>query len=182
MAPSPRIDRERIGFFGFSRGGYTGLAVIGGKLNFRRGLEACSQRPDLDFCSLYQGHETPHREPTLDARIKAAVIADPALTFLFGENDLKEVAVPVQLWSSRLGGAGVSLENIAAIDRKLGFKSEFHLVQNAVHWAFLAPCPAEFNPRNCVDPPGFDRTAFHRELNAAVLSFFRSHLPATKRP
>jgi predicted dienelactone hydrolase len=180
-----KIDRERIGIFGFSRGGYTGLAIIGGKLNFRRGLEACAQRPNLDFCPYYQGHETPHRESTLDARIKAAVIADPAFTFLFGEDDLKEVAVPLQLWSSRLGGAGVSLENIAAIDRKLAFKAEFHLVTNAAHWAFLAPCSAELakaNPRNCIDPGDFDRAAFHQEFNAAMLAFFRAHLADGAKP
>ena len=31
------IDGDRIGLFGFSRGGYTGLAVIGGHPNFARG-------------------------------------------------------------------------------------------------------------------------------------------------
>ena len=30
-----KIDRDRIGFFGFSRGGFTGLALIGGEINFR---------------------------------------------------------------------------------------------------------------------------------------------------
>jgi predicted dienelactone hydrolase len=107
-------------------------------------------------------------------------IADPAFTFLFGADDLKDVAVPVQLWSSRYGGVGVTLENVASIDRKLQLKSEFHLVSDAVHWAFLAPCAAEFaqaNPRICVDTPGFDRVAFHQEFNAAVLAFFRQHLP-----
>jgi predicted dienelactone hydrolase len=33
-----KIDRERIGLFGFSRGGYTGLVVIGGNPDFRAGL------------------------------------------------------------------------------------------------------------------------------------------------
>jgi predicted dienelactone hydrolase len=174
-----KIDPQRIGIFGFSRGGYTGLAVIGGQINFRRGVAACAQQPDLDFCELYRNHEVPHRTPTRDSRIKAAVIADPAFTFLFGADDLKDVAVPVQLWSSRYGGAGVSLENVAAIDRKLQFKSDFHLVPDAAHWAFLAPCSAEFAkayPRNCVDAPGFDRVAFHQVFNATVLDFFRKHL------
>jgi predicted dienelactone hydrolase len=174
-----KIDRDRIGIFGFSRGGYTALAVIGGHINFRRGIAACAERPSLDFCDLFRNRETPHRIPTLDPRIKAAVIADPAFDFAFGGDDLKDVAVPVQLWASRYGGAGVTLESVAVTDRKLQLKSDFHLVPNAMHWAFLAPCAAEFakaNPRICDDTPGFDRVAFHQEFNAAVLAFFREHL------
>jgi predicted dienelactone hydrolase len=174
-----KIDRDRIGIFGFSRGGYTALAVIGGQIDFRRGLAACAERPGLDFCDLFRNHETPHRIPTLDPRIKAAVVADPAFDFLFGGDDLKDVEVPVQLWSSRYGGAGVTLESVATTDRKLRFKSDFHLVPDAAHWAFLAPCSVELAkafPRNCIDAPGFDRAAFHQEFNAAVLAFFRRHL------
>jgi hypothetical protein len=31
-------------------------------------------------------------------------------------------------------------------------------------------------PRLCTDPPGFDRTAFHRDFNASIASFFRENL------
>jgi predicted dienelactone hydrolase len=46
-------------------------------------------------------------------------------------------------------------------------------------WAFLAPCTqgqTKSNLRVCVDADGFDRTAFHREFNAAVLKFFNEYL------
>jgi predicted dienelactone hydrolase len=174
-----KIDPDRIGIFGFSRGGYTALAVIGGHIGFRGAVAACAARPGRDYCDLFQKGEVPHRTPTLDPRIKAAVIADPAFTFLFGGEDLKDVAVPVQLWSSRYGGAGVTLESVAVVDRELQFKSDFHFVPDAAHWAFLAPCSAELakaNSRNCIDAPGFDRVAFHKDFNAAVLDFFRKHL------
>jgi predicted dienelactone hydrolase len=180
-----KVDRDRIGIFGFSRGGYTGLATIGGNLNFRRAVAACAEQPSLDFCELFKRGETPHRTPTLDQRIKAAVLADPAFTFLFGADDLKDVTVPVQLWSSRYGGAGVTLESVAIVDRKLQYKSDFHFVPNAAHWAFLAPCSAELakaSPRNCVDAPDFDRVAFHQQFNAAVVGFFRQHLVGIGTP
>lgn len=41
-AGASKIDKEHVGFFGFSKGAYTGLAVVGGRPNFRRALELCS--------------------------------------------------------------------------------------------------------------------------------------------
>jgi predicted dienelactone hydrolase len=32
------------------------------------------------------------------------------------------------------------------------------------------------SPRICADAPGFDRAAFHKDFNAAILAFFRRHL------
>jgi predicted dienelactone hydrolase len=62
---------------------------------------------------------------------------------------------------------------------------EYHLVAGAIHFSFLPPCSAaetkEF-PRICVDAPGFDRTAFHKEFNASTLAFFRKHLLGTETP
>ena len=50
---------------------------------------------------------------------------------------------------------------------------------SADHFAFVAPCStalAERVPDICQDPPGFDRTAFHRDFNAAVVGFFQKQL------
>ena len=47
------------------------------------------------------------------------------------------------------------------------------------HYAFLAPCTpvlANAAPEICRDPVGFDRVAFHREFNPAVVAFFKAKL------
>jgi hypothetical protein len=47
------------------------------------------------------------------------------------------------------------------------------------YYAFLPPCSPQFAanlPRFCTDPPGFDRTAFHRDFDASIVRFFREHL------
>jgi len=38
------------------------------------------------------------------------------------------------------------------------------------------PALAKAVPEICTDAPGFDRAAFHKEFNAAVLAFFRTQL------
>ena len=69
-------------------------------------------------------------------------------------------------------------KNSALTANRLPGKPEIH-VMPAGHFAFLPPCSPQFVanlPRFCTDPPGFDRTAFHREFNASIVSFFREHL------
>jgi len=65
------------------------------------------------------------------------------------------------------------------MDHGLPVKPDYHVVPNAGHWAFLAPCSPELTkafPQSCVDLPGFDRVAFHKEFNADVRAFFQKYL------
>ena len=177
-----KIDGDRIGFFGFSRGGYTGLIVIGATPDWAAS-ELC-KRAAPGSCEEMRkkAGEEIGKNPGLtalnDPRVKAAVIADP-LAVVFGPASFAAVKVPVQLWASERGGDGVSPESVAAVDTNLSAAHEFHTVPNAGHFAFLVPCPPQLaaqRPEVCADAPGFDRVAFHKELNAAVLVFFRKYL------
>jgi len=171
------IDGERIGLFGFSRGGYTGLAVIGANPDWTSVTALC-QQSTTHICEQIRGKEFPEQPVTHDPRIKAAVIADP-LTVFFTANSFAAVKVPVQLWTSEHGGDGVLPHSADVVDRNLPSKPEYHVVSNAGHFAFLAPCPpalATELPEICVDATGFDRVAFHKQFNADVLAFLRTNL------
>ncbi|MEJ1976488.1 MAG: dienelactone hydrolase family protein [Acetobacteraceae bacterium] len=178
-----KLDPGKIGFFGFSRGGYTGLVLIGGSPDLRRCLEAAP----ASFCD--QARDNPIASPgsfTHDPRIKAAVIADPAWGPMFTRDGLKDVKAPVQLWASELSSKDrveVTRESVAAVGQNLPVRPESHLVANAGHFAFLTPCSpalAEGLPRLCTDPPGFDRVAFHKELDADIVTFFRDNLSVAR--
>jgi predicted dienelactone hydrolase len=175
-----KIDRDRIGFFGFSRGGFTGLALIGGEINFRDVLaQWCpegSMQPGRAEARL---HGIPTQPLVHDPRISAAVIADPLLGRFFTTEGLKGVHLPVQLWASEFGGDGVTHYDAAALDRNLAAKPELHTVANAGHFAFLPSCSpgqALAFAQICVDPEAFDRAAFHVEFDRQVVAFFRAHL------
>jgi predicted dienelactone hydrolase len=175
-----RIDRDRIGLFGFSMGGFTGLVVIGGNPDFRKGLPGC-EGSNFRACEELRSAEAPVDLPVHDVRIKAAIIADPGPSFFFSTAGLKAINVPLQLWSSdpKLAPNYVSGCCGLGIRSRLPFSPDFYLVSNAVHFSFLPPCsPAEMQdfPRICVDAPGFDRAAFHKDFNAAIIAFFRRHL------
>jgi predicted dienelactone hydrolase len=112
------------------------------------------------------------------------VIADPAFGPLFTPDGLQHVTISVQLWASTYSGDGTTLDgvspaNVAAINRDLSAPHDFHVVENATHFAILAPCrpqPNQTVSAICLDASGFDRAKFHRTFHHEVLAFFRAHL------
>jgi predicted dienelactone hydrolase len=174
------VDRERIGLFGFSRGGYTGLVVIGANPDWDSVTAFCRQST-AHTCQQILRKEYPAQPLTHDPRFKAAVIADP-LTLAFSPASFAAIKIPVQLWASEFGGDGVAPHSAVIVEENLASIHEYHVVPNAGHFAFLAPCPpalAARAPAICVDAAGFDRVAFHRQFDADVLEFFQTKLGRT---
>ena len=170
------IDRERVGLFGFSRGGYTALAVIGANPDWANVTDRCKEIKN-HVCDQVRAKEFPG-SVTHDWRIKAAVIADP-LTVFFTDKSFGDIKIPVQLWASEFGGDGVQPHSVDIVDKNLATKHEYHVVPNSGHFAFLAPCPPALVaalPYICKDAGDFDRAAFHKQFNADALAFFQAQL------
>ncbi|MEW6645508.1 MAG: prolyl oligopeptidase family serine peptidase [Pseudomonadota bacterium] len=170
------IDSDRVGFFGFSKGGFTGLLLIGATPDFQRLASRCTN--GTPFCAQVRSGDVP-LNLAQDVRIKAAVLAEPAHSGVFTRHALG-IHIPLQVWRSELAteGTGVDPEGVARVFASLPGEPEIHVVP-AGHFAFLTPCSPGFAaalPRLCTDPPGFDRVAFHRDFNASVVRFFRAHL------
>lgn len=175
---SARINPDRIGFFGFSRGGYTGLVLAGARPDIRQ-LRAICHDPTGAECERIPAEMVPRGEAVRDPRIRAFVIADPLASIFPDASGLSPVEAPIQLWASQNGGDGVSPGDVAAIAAGLPVRPEFHVVARAGHFAFLSVCPAAFaieQPNICADSAGFDRAAFHAELNRQVVTFLRREL------
>jgi predicted dienelactone hydrolase len=181
-----KIDEERIGLFGFSMGGYTGLVVAGANPDFRKGLAGC-EGSKFRLCEQLRNNEISLQPLTHDSRVKAAVIVDPGPSFFFPAENLRDVKIPVQLWSSdpKLSAKYDSGCCGLGIKDRLPSKPEFHLATNSIHFSFLAPCsPDDMKElaRICVDAPGFDRAAFHQDFHTDVIGFLRKRLLETDKP
>ena len=174
-----RIDVQRIGFFGFSQGGYTGLVVGGANPDFNKLPPRCSD-PKAGACPPAGNAQAPRQLPlealTHDPRIKAIVVADPLSVVFQTPDSVKDVKVPLQLWASQFGGDGVAPPTVTTLAGLLPRKPDFRIVPNAVHFSFLTPCPPRAKSDVCTDAPGFDRVAFHKMFDTEVLAFFRAHL------
>jgi predicted dienelactone hydrolase len=65
------------------------------------------------------------------------------------------------------------------VRRELPRLPEQHVLPNADHFVFVAPCSealAKVAPVLCQDASGFDRKAFHEKFNQAVVTFFSREL------
>ncbi len=171
------IDPAKVGFFGFSAGAYTGLILAGAIPDFGKIAPNCPRQDKSPACEQFRSGNVPSSVPH-EPRIRASVLADTALNFLFTPEGLAPIQIPLLIWRSELGGGGVDPKTSALTASSLPGKPEVRVVP-AGHFAFLSPCTPQFAanlPRFCTDPPGFDRTAFHQEFDARIVSFFREHL------
>ena len=177
-----RIDARRIGVFGFSSGGFTALAVVGGAADLRRVGPYCKQHPGDYACQLMARRPseaaavgTAALQMVRDARVRAAVVVAPALGFTFSQASLAAISVPIQLWRAEEDAVLPHPWYVEPVRAALPQPLDYHEVPKAGHFDFLAPCTPRFAtmaPPLCSSQPGFDRVAFHREFNAAVLGFF----------
>jgi predicted dienelactone hydrolase len=186
------LDPSRIGMFGFSAGGFTALVAIGGTPDMSTVAPYCAAHPDewtcrmlkerkIDISANATGRSAAAPNWVHDPRIAAAVIAAPAVGYAFSAEALAAVTVPIQLWRGDSDEILPHPNYAQAVYDRLPVKPEYHVVRNAGHFAFLAPCTpslAAMVPEICHDPEDFDRAAFHREFNPAVVAFFKAKLPA----
>lgn len=175
------IAPGRIGVFGFSLGGFAALVSVGGVPDYRRIRPYCVHAPATFLCRFVRSAgalDMPLPGPaawTHDPRIRAAVLAAPALGFAFGRDGLARVDAPVQLWVAA-DDTIVPRASTEAVRGDLPRPPEYHLVANADHADFTAPCTPDMPPHGCAERPGFDRAAFHARFDAAVVAFFRRTL------
>jgi predicted dienelactone hydrolase len=144
---------------GHSMGGYTALAVVGG-----RPMALPNQHPD--------GVARPVAvEP--DPRVRAVVLLAPALPWFMAPGALAEVRVPV------LARAG-ERDDVSPpffIQRILhGLPRLDHaVVPGAGHFFCFGPVPpAMAGMLPAQDPPGFDRAAYQVQLFAEIAAFLRA--------
>lgn len=185
-----RLDGTRVGFFGHSAGGFTGLVVAGAVPELGRMKQHCADHPEAWDCTYVKEHQQPDPPPMAvtadswvhDPRVKALFLAAPALGFAFTPENLAPVRVPVEIWAAEDDRLAPNPWNADAIRRDLPLPPAYHLAAQAGHFDFLAPCTerlAGAAPAICEEvTQGFDRAAFHVRLDLAVVQFFRETLAA----
>lgn len=187
-----QLDPARIGIFGFSSGGFTALVLAGGQPDLARVVPHCQQQPEAWDCGYLarngiapESIQAPDIAVSGDARIKAAVVAAPAVAYSFEPQGLAQVRIPIQLWGAQHDE--IINDGAATVRRLLPTEPEYHQVDNASHFSFITPCNGAMKviigvmsllgtESICSDPEDFDRERFHARFNADVVRFFQSSL------
>lgn len=161
-----------VGVIGHSIGGYTALAVAGG-------------RPSA------LPHEVPEGQARAvpverDPRVRALVLLAPASVWFIPEGALAGVDVPILMRTAEHDAhapamhAEIILRGVPDPRR-----IDHRVVQGAGHFSFQSPFPPamtrpEFPPSQ--DPAGFDRAAFQPVLHAEIEAFLRASLASDPSP
>jgi predicted dienelactone hydrolase len=181
------LDPVRVGAFGFSMGGFTVLVAAGGVPDISKTHAYCRANPGHYVCAVLKqmdlidnfGADMPASIWVHDPRIRSAAIAAPAFGFAFDPASLRTVRIPIQLWRAEDDHHQPHPYYDEAVRIALPKPPDYHLIPNADHYDFLPPCEARLAavaPEICRSQPGFDRAAFHEQLNAQLVQFFRKTL------
>jgi predicted dienelactone hydrolase len=155
------LKSDSISIIGHSTGGSTALSVAGG-------IPTSLPNESLDG-EPKQIHVAHNR------KIRSLVLLAPGTVWFKEKGALSDVDIPILLYAAEkdqfISPSQVQIVQNGVADSS---KVEYRIVENAWHFSFLSPFPEfmitpEFLP--ALDPPGFDRQKFHKELNLEILNF-----------
>lgn len=160
------LTRSCVAVIGHSLGGYTALAIAGG-----RPTSLPHESPDG------QAHPI---TVAPDARVRSLVLLAPATPWFMGAGSLESVRVPVLMYSGDKD-PHTNAFHTAIVQQRISDPTlvEHRVVEGAGHFSFLSPFPPEMTNPGFLpsqDPEGFDRPRFHERLYAEILAFLRATL------
>jgi predicted dienelactone hydrolase len=174
----------RVGAVGHSAGGYTVLALAGGRIDASRYNAHCSAEgaDDPIFCNTGNARSpvasgaaaaAPSIPPLLDTRVRAVVALAP-MGALFTAASLAQIRIPVAVYEAQLDRFLVPRFHAEWVAANMP-GAEMHRVPNAWHFAFM-DTPSMSLPSEdgdvAANPPGFDRGAFLGQLQRELPAFF----------
>ncbi|MCF8480807.1 MAG: alpha/beta fold hydrolase [Rhodospirillum sp.] len=189
------VDPGRIAVIGHSLGGWTALAVAGGRFDLARFVAACARHPEMvgscragqdDGMGLGGADRGTLGKDMRDPRVRAAVSLDLGLAQGFTPDSLAAVSIPVLVVAA--GGAYLpeELESGYLLEYLPKDQTESLEIQDAAHFSFLSRCKPgasalleEDHPGDgiiCQDGGGRDRSVLHAQVIARVLPFLKAAL------
>ena len=198
----PLIDRERVGAVGHSAGGYSVAVLVGAVPDRQLLIDHCSQVNDDPSC-FYRDPSIGVTSTTSKPFILPDVIADTAdaETADTGTLTIRSVALLAPL--GRVIDASSTIDPVVAVKivsaeldqvlphryhserlQQVAQHSDFREAKGAGHFSFIAPIENQWKQQLgevALDPEGFDRQGFNRQLGEELSSWFINTLPVAAR-
>ncbi len=190
---SSSIDLNRIGAAGFSLGGYTAIALAGGKMDYqalvnysktesgKKEAEIPEMPGLISFLEKPEIHELFKKAPPLkDNRIKSVFVMAPAIgqAFPTGTN-LKDVLVPIYIVAAAKDQIAPVKTNAAHYAATIANSKYKVISSDAGHYVFLNEANDGLKneaPLFFSDPPGVSRKLVHEQVLELAFDHFKKGL------
>lgn len=180
-----KIDQKRIGFAGYSLGGATGMWIAGGeaapldpeaiKAHAAEDLGGIASRDTLEKIDFSKASGS-YRDP----RISAVVTMAPALGWMFAEQSLEKISVPVFIVAPEKDHVVPTEKNAKMYASKIARAKLKILTGEASHYVFITQANAVgkrfLDPKYCQDHASIDRKKLHDEISKNSIDFFNAKL------
>jgi predicted dienelactone hydrolase len=196
----PQIDSSRIGAAGFSFGGYTMMELAGARTDFNRILEWCDEQksacsipemPDMmeRFKAIRQQPEVQQAlqhsgDSYRDPRIRTVLAVAPAVARAFTPESLREINIPVEIVAGAADPIAPAADNAQYFAANIPGAKLTILPGGVGHYTFLDDCTEKGKkqlPQFCVDNPGVDREAMHKQVAEMAAEFFAQELSPVRK-
>ncbi len=185
------VDAERIFMAGHSLGGFTAVALAGGRYDAAKLNEFCERTPGELVCGIFNGWKiakTPADRAAMEAdlsdpRIRAFAVFDLGGTQSFSTASLRRIDRPMLVFGAPIMNSGLTLdiESRALIDALPPERTEYIEPETLSHFDFLGQCKAGGLELLAREEPGDEiicinggapRAAKHKMIIDAVARFF----------
>lgn len=193
-----KIDADRIAVAGFSIGGYTALASVGGKISYAQWEELCGKYASNPNCKLPPEarfsdddlHKLLKENQRVkdaiavsgvsysDARIKAAYAIAPVAGRVMTRDSMAAIQLPVRVVVGAADDQAIPEFNAQVYAANIP-GATLQVLPGVTHYTFLASCNLRGKlvaPQFCADPEGVDRELTHQQVATDAVKFFNGVL------
>jgi predicted dienelactone hydrolase len=180
-----KLNLQEVGVFGQSLGGYTALALAGGKINFGQLQQDCKPEKlnkTWNMSLLFQCRALGLKNKSLldslqDKRVKAAIAVNPITSSIFGKSGINQIKVPVMLIGSSEDTIAPALyEQILPFSWLASSQKYLAMLVGGTHFTTIGNShPSSKQVPLSPDLVG-DAVQAHRYMNILSLPFFQTYV------
>jgi predicted dienelactone hydrolase len=178
------IDRRKVGAVGHSKGGYSVLALAGGRVSRERLNHYCQTMPQMPDCQFYRrnGVQLEKTDNTRlaasyrDPRVKFVVALDPGMSYVLTRSSLEAIHIPLLTIAAGYFIHASGTMNLGVDKLKLPLLT----LADAGHFDFLPLCQpaaagilAEEGEAFICETPRAQREKIHQQTIAAISQFMQ---------
>ena len=171
--PFVRQLSDHIVLSGWSRGGYTALAVGGARYDLTKNDENCAGDEPTDFCFAYRNHRDRFAQGFADPRVDGLILLTPGDYRRF-QDGISTVDIPTLMWTASDDLNTPNEQDGDPIWSALSGDNKFRFeVEGAGHFTFSSLCPiaGPLGINNGCDDDAFSIENAHELVNEYSLQF-----------